>query len=415
MSARITILTAGHLSMCPRMLKAADALVGAGYRVRVVSTRFVPWGFAADADLVARRKGAWNWTAVDYRPEAGLLHGWSRLRRKSAEVVSDRVGLERASLELLAKTVNRVHPELLKAVLAEPADLIYAGSAGALATAALAGRRKGVRYALDLEDFHTGERPASDPLNAVYAKIEREVLPGAAFVTTANEAMANAYENTYRIRARVIHNTFPLPVEPPATVPGPRGLRVAWFGQTIGPGRGLEQAVELLGQTGGPVVFELRGRALEDFWTELESRAAAVAPDLVLVRRPPCPPDDLIAALGGCDVGLALEPGEPLNNRLLLSNKALTYPLAGLAVAITATPGQRDFAAALGEGAVTAEPGDTARLVKGLAAWQKDRKKLARARQAAWEAARDRWHFEHAAERGALLAAVREALGLGGR
>ena len=411
MSARVTILTAGHLSMCPRILKAADALAGAGYRVRVVSTRFVPWGFAADADLVGRRKGAWSWTAVDYRPEAGLLHGWSRLRRKSAEVVSDRVGLERASLDMLAKAVNRVHPELYKAVLAEPADLIYAGSAGALATAALAGRKKGVRYALDLEDFHTGERPARDPLNAVYGRIEREVLPGASFITTANEAMATAYENAYRIRARVVHNTFLLPAEPPPTEPGPRGLRVAWFGQTLGPGRGLEQAVDLLGRTGGPVVLDLRGRALEDFWVELEQRAAAVAPELVLVRRPPCPPDELIPALVGNDVGLALEPGEPLNNRLLLSNKALTYPLAGLAVAITTTPGQRDFAADLGEGAVTGGPGDTEALAQGLASWQKNRKKLARARQAAWEAARRRWHFEHEAERGTLLAAVREVLG----
>jgi glycosyltransferase involved in cell wall biosynthesis len=119
----------------------------------------------------------------------------------------------------------------------------------------------------------------------------------------------------------------------------------------------------------------------------------------------------LIPALRGADVGLALEPGEPLNNRLLLSNKALTYPLAGLAVAISATPGQRDFAAALGEGAVVAEPGDVETLAAGLAAWSKDRKKLARARRAAWEAARSRWHFGHPEERGVLLAAVREALG----
>jgi glycosyltransferase involved in cell wall biosynthesis len=411
MSARVTVLTAGHLSMCPRMLKAADALVEAGYRVRVVSTRFVPWGFAADADLVARRKGAWSWTAVDYRPESGLLHGWSRLRRKSAELVADRVGLERASLDLLANTVNRVHPELVKAVLAEPSDLIYAGSAGALATAALAGRKKGVRYALDLEDFHTGERPPNDPLTAVYARIEREVLPGASFVTTANEPMASAYENLYRIRARVVHNTFALPSDPPPLEPGPRGLRIAWFGQTIGPGRGLEQAIDLLGRVGGSAVFEIRGRALEEFWDELDRRASEVAPNLVLVRRPPCPPDELIPALRGADVGLALEPGEPLNNRLLLSNKALTYPLAGLAVAISATPGQRDYAAALGEGAVVAEPGDVETLAAGLAAWSKDRKKLARARRAAWEAARSRWHFEHPEERGVLLAAVREALG----
>ena len=36
MSARICVVTAGHLSTSPRMLKAADALHAAGYHVRVV-------------------------------------------------------------------------------------------------------------------------------------------------------------------------------------------------------------------------------------------------------------------------------------------------------------------------------------------------------------------------------------------
>ena len=67
MSARICVVTAGHLSTCPRMLKAADALHAAGYAVRVVSANHTPWAQAADREVVRSR--GWKWTVVDYARE----------------------------------------------------------------------------------------------------------------------------------------------------------------------------------------------------------------------------------------------------------------------------------------------------------------------------------------------------------
>src|SRR5206468_8520292 len=63
--ARICIVTAGHLSTCPRMLKAADALAAAGHRVRVVSARYIDWAVAADLEVGRSRPGSWAWTMVD--------------------------------------------------------------------------------------------------------------------------------------------------------------------------------------------------------------------------------------------------------------------------------------------------------------------------------------------------------------
>jgi glycosyltransferase involved in cell wall biosynthesis len=108
----------------------------------------------------------------------------------------------------------------------------------------------------------------------------------------------------------------------------------------------------------------------------------------------------------GYDVGLSLEQGHVQNHALCLGNKALTYVLAGLAIVLTATPGQQPLAADLGEGALVYAPGDVATLAKGLRRWADDRAMLARARAAAWRGARERWHWEHHDERGALLAAV---------
>jgi glycosyltransferase involved in cell wall biosynthesis len=118
----------------------------------------------------------------------------------------------------------------------------------------------------------------------------------------------------------------------------------------------------------------------------------------------------MIALCQGYDVGLAIEPGFSQNNRLALSNKAFTYMLAGLAVALTNTPGQRCLIDDLGPDAIGYEPGDASALAAGLTAWGADRGKLLRAKQAAWEAAQRRWHWEHAQERGALLEAVDSVL-----
>jgi hypothetical protein len=77
-----------------------------------------------------------------------------------------------------------------------------------------------------------------------------------------------------------------------------------------------------------------------------------------------------------------------------------------LAVAISDTPGQRPLALDLGEGALIHALGDVDALAAGLKRWSDDKNLLARAKAAAWDAARRRWHWEHAEERGALLKAV---------
>ena len=71
--ARVTVVTSGHLSTCPRMLKSADALSADGYDVRVIVTRHEPWATETDRDVAARR----TWTAepISYRRgESGMTY-----------------------------------------------------------------------------------------------------------------------------------------------------------------------------------------------------------------------------------------------------------------------------------------------------------------------------------------------------
>ena len=403
--ARICVLTAGHLSTCPRMLKAADALAEAGHRVRVVSARYVDWAREADADVVARRATRWTWSPVD------VDGGWTRARHRAAGALSAVIGGERSPLAVAARAYGRAHPDLVRAALREPMDLVYGGG-GALAAAAAGAARARVPYALDLEDFHSAEQddsPAARAAHALARSIERAVLPGAAFLTAASAAIGAAYVESYGVAPLTIHNVFPLPAQAP-TIAGRlgAGLRLYWFSQTIGPRRGLEDAIAAMGRAAIPGELHVRGRGAPAYLEGLLRLAADVAPELKLVHHDPAPPDAMIELCAGYDVGLSLEQGHVRNRELCLTNTAFTYMLAGLAVAVTDTTGQRPLAESLGEGAILAPPGDIDGLARGLARWAHDGDALARAKGAAWRAAARRWHWEHPRERGALLRAVEQ-------
>ena len=408
---RVCVVTAGHLSTCPRMLKAADALAGAGYRVRVVSTRHVDWATAADVEVHRAREAAWEWTVVDYHRLSGRrTYLRSGLRFHATGALAKGLGLRRCPLAIAARAYGRVHHELLRAALARPVDLYYGGTAGALASVAMAARRAGVPYALDLEDFHSAEQgddSISRLVHGLAERIERAILPDAAFLTAGSAAIASACASKYGVRPIPINNTFPLPKTTPDLTPSVgEGLRLYWFSQTIGPGRGLEDAVEAMGLAGIPGELHLRGRVIPNYLERLCQLAAQRAPHLKLLNHEPAPPDSMVDLCQGFDVGLSLEPGFTINNRLALSNKAFTYVLAGLAVAFSDTPGQRPLARDLGEGAILYTSGNTAALAAGFKCWADDKSLLARAKKAAWEAAQRRWHWEHPDDRGALIRAV---------
>ena len=409
--ARVTVVTSGHLSTCPRMLKSADALIADGYDVRVIATRHEPWAIDADRDAAARR--SWTAETITYRRGEGATYWWTGARYRAARAATEALGPSRAPLAIVSRAFGRVHTELVRAIVADPGDLIYGGTTGALAAIAEAARRTRTPYGVDLEDFHSGETAGADaPLvDALAARVERAVLPGAAFVTAGSEAIAGAYKARDGVDATVIHNTFTLPSRPPdVSRVDPDRLRVYWFSQTIGPGRGLEDAVLALGRSGAAAHLALRGRPHPGYLEALTTLAATHAPRLEIVHLDPAPPDAMIDLARGYDVGLALEQMTPHNRQLCLTNKAFTYILAGMAVAVTDTPGQHALGVDLGRAAALVPAGNIDALAAAFARWASDPAELDCAKRTAWNAATRRWHWEHALEHGALSRLVREAL-----
>jgi glycosyltransferase involved in cell wall biosynthesis len=395
------------------MLKAAESLATAGHEVRVVSTNFVDWG--SSADVVLRARLSMPWRVVDYSRTTG---NWLRIRAGvryfACRNLCKAFGPERLLAAVLGRATTRVLTELVQLAAQAPADLVYGGGSALMATA-LAAKRLDVPYAIDLEDFH-GEEHAATSAEGVFSNrlaqaAEKIVFRDAAFLTTASDAIADRYADAYGKRPLVINNTFPLPAREPEFAPvDSAGLRLYWFSQTIGPGRGLEDAVRAAGLAGINCQLHLLGNPSDGFLDRLASMAKECAPRLKLVHHAPQPPDRMVDLCRDYHIGLALEPGHSVNNKLALSNKAFTYILAGLAVIFTDTPGQRGLAMDLGAGGFLYSPGDIEKLARGLRLWAENPTQLLAARRAAWAAACRRWHWHHPEEEGTLLRAVREVL-----
>jgi hypothetical protein len=409
MPRKVTIVAGGHLSTCPRMLKAADALAEAGYAVRVITTVNTPWARAADLELHARRP--WQWETVDYTRDGDAAR-WllSGVRTKSSLLLAKGLNGHTPS-GVAASAMGRVHRELVQAIVREPSDVIYGGQRGAIAAVVEASRISGVPCGVDFEDFHCEEdEPGQGRLrNDLSALIMREASVHAAFTTAGSAAIADACAARFGVRPLPINNVFHLPMTP-VLDRAPGALRLYWFSQTIGGGRGLEDVVDAVGMARIPCELHLRGLPASGYVESLRARAAAVAPQLHIEAHAPGDPDRMIDCCRGFDAGISAEQGHIQNRQINLSNKALTYPLAGLALVLTDTDGHRPLSADLCGAAVVYEPGDVRALADGLARWR-DERELRRAREAAWEAAVRRWHWEHPLERDALLAQVKEVAG----
>jgi glycosyltransferase involved in cell wall biosynthesis len=394
------------------MLKAADALAGAGYDVRMVATLHEPWATVTDLDVRLQR--SWPVSVVNYRKgQSGATYWWTGAQHRAARMAVAALGSDRATMPVVARAFARVHAALVQAVCAQPAELIYGGTTGALAAIAEAARRSGTPFGIDFEDLHSAETsgPEAPAIDGLAARIERDVIRDAAFITTSSEAIAAEYQRRYSVDATVIHNTFPLPSKRPDWSRARPGVfRAYWFSQTIGPGRGLEAAVTALGRIGVDAELTLLGRAQEGYLKTIYAVAAAGVSRVAIHHQPPVAPDDMVDFVRGYDVGLALDCGMPLNRELCMTNKAFTYILAGVPVVMADTAGQRALGHDLGAGAALVPGGDVDALTAALAYWATNPAALDAAKRAAWERAANRWHWEHEAERGRLLRLVRETL-----
>jgi glycosyltransferase involved in cell wall biosynthesis len=394
----VCLITPGHVASTPRLVKEADALVEAGYRVHVVCARTFPAADLLDADILGAAR--WTYTRVDAGRGAGAI-ARKILRRFSRRLV---VRARFATVRVAARA-NGAEALHLGAIAArQPAALYIGHCLPALPAAALAARRRGAAYGFDAEDFHDAETEAvlHDPAEHLSAGLlQTRLLPGCAHLTAAAPLISRQYEEAYRVHPRTVLNVFPLAQAPGSPVdPGPvsaaRPARVYWFSQTIGPGRGLESAVEVLSRMRTPVELHLRGFPSPGYPGRLQALASRAGLSRPVRFLPPGPPAEMARLAAEADLGLSTEARLPPNRNLCLTNKIFIYLLAGIPQLLSDTAAQSALAPELGEAALLADLGQPGAVAGRLDKFLGDPERVAGSRRRARELARDRfcWDLE---------------------
>jgi glycosyltransferase involved in cell wall biosynthesis len=348
----ICFVTPGHLASNPRLVKEAIAAELAGYRIAVVFSQYMTELVPSD-DSILSRHPSWHASAIDWTSQTVASR---RLRRQS--------GLRQRIASLFfgwtprrtvgGRALTRVHDELLDAACRVRANLYIAHNVAALPIAAAAAAPH-AQFAFDAEDFHRGELAhsrASARQRALIEWAEREYMPRCSYLSAASDGIADAYARCLGVsRPTTILNVFSR-IERDVAVPEQLRRRerqggrysLYWFSQTIGAGRGLEDVVDALAHLGDDVHLHVRGMWAAGYERELRGRARALGVEHRLHALATVDPHYLVRLTAQHDVGLALEQPVTENRMLCLTNKLYTYLLAGLPVAASDTPGQRDAA-----------------------------------------------------------------------
>lgn len=407
-SRHICLVTPGHLATNPRLVKEADALHAAGYRVSVVAGRFIDWADQADREFDSR---PWRVHRTAFGPLAGKRRYLAQgIRRRLSRLIHHRSG------RLAEWAFHPAIPALTRLACSIQADLYIAHNLAALPAAWQAARRHGAKLGFDAEDFHIGELSDS-PENASarlhIRQIEGRYLPYCDYISAASPGIAEAYAATYSLPLpKVVLNTFPLSTAAPVPEPQPepKWSSVYWFSQTIGPDRGLETAVQAIGLAHTKPRLYLRGNVSPEFASHLLALAARHGASERLVIESPAMPQEMSRLAAAHDLGLAAEVSTTKNHAICLSNKIFTYLLAGLPVLASDTEAQTRLALEFPDVIELYEQGNARSLAAAMDTGLSSPSQLLARKRAAWRLGQERFNWEK--EQRNFLAIVSGVMGV---
>lgn len=406
----VCLVTPGHLASTPRLVKSADALVGAGYRVHVVAAAPFPPADPLDASILA--SAAWGYTRVPTRKGPAVLA--RKLLRRFARVLVGRFDVSSPSWAALAQSAEADH--LASAAARIPAQLYLGHSIASLYPVAAAARARGSLYGFDIEDFHDAETEdamADAAESRARRLLQAAFLPGSRPLTCAAPLIGKKYAEAYGVRPATVLNVFPTTHAPAKARPARTFTEelpavLYWFSQTVGPGRGLENVLGVMGRMRTPCVLHVRGFAAPSYIEHLQETARVAGLRRPVIVLPPAEPGEMARLASEADLGLSVELPVPLNHDLCLPNKIFVYLMAGIPQILSSTTAQRSFGGELGEAALVCEMDQTDASASRIDALLGDPEAVRRARTAAWEAAHGRYCWE--IEKRVLLEAVATVL-----
>jgi glycosyltransferase involved in cell wall biosynthesis len=270
-------------------------------------------------------------------------------------------------------------------------DVVHANDLDTLPAAALLARRSGARLVYDAHELYTTQEPDPPRVHQrVSSSLESRLARRADAVVTVSKPIAEELRRRLGLEEtpHVVLNCPPL-VEAKGKAPLPGSPLAAVYQGAMGPGRPLEDLL-LAADNARGVHFTLRiaGADPGSLRAKVEQRGLT---NVEVVE--PVPPDRLVDALAGFEVGLVINRPVTQNDELVLPNKLFEYLMAGLAVAVPRLPGMTPLVEEADFG-VTYEPGRPDALAAALRGLSSDPDRLAELRANARFAAVQRLNSE---------------------
>lgn len=360
------------------MLKEAVTLAANGYSIDIITTIYSnelhQQDHLAIGGLNIRLHFITNSSARDF---------WSlaaRMMNKTGKLLNKYLGIQ----TLFA--LGYAPYQYLKKAIAVNADLYICHQelASYVGTKLLA---LGFKVAFDIEDWYSEdllpvakkERPVK-----LLQQVESIALTKGTYVTTTSNTLANVLAKQYGSKTPVvIYNVFPPLKNTFANKTFAAPVKLFWFSQTIGPGRGLEKFIKLLNNLKEEVQLHLLGAVNEAYKNQL---GLLIAKQHYIYFHPLVPENDLMRKIASFDIGLALESSDIASRDNTITNKFFQYLQAGLPIIATETAGQLEGFEHFKPGVLIPQsPNDAA--IKTLAKWLTNPQEIALAAERAKQAA----------------------------
>lgn len=348
MARRYVIVSGFQVINNPRVVKEADAIAELGHEVIVLAAihraadlprieamvrerkwQHVPVVDLTQRDLPNRLRGTWLRAMARLMREAGQRFGYQHPMQ---------LGYESGALLRMARKLD--------------ADLYSLHLEKALWVGRkLVGDGRAVR--IDMEDWYSEDGLPADQAKRPLAMMRQDeslLLNNAVHSTTTSRVLAEGLVQAYGCpMPAVIHNSFPSEERyatdgrtidrKDTTLPS-----IAWFSQTIGPGRGLEALMQAVSLIDVPFEVHLRGTPRPGYVQHL---MADMSPELRarIHIHPQVPQDELLSRLSEHDIGYCGELSDCASRHLTTPNKIFEYMRASLAIVASDTAGQKEVAA----------------------------------------------------------------------
>lgn len=386
MTKRIAILTAGHLSSCPRLIKEAELLSKNGYAISIVYLNSIPRIAKLDYSYIDQHKD-WDFHEVK----------WDN----SFETFTSRLYFRLFNLfGIRSKYVQSSSKKLIDKIVSIKADLYIAHHPSVLVAASIAAAKYKSKYAYDIEDafaFVEDGRYLDNPdLNIQY--LESKYIKDTCYTSTASPLYAEVYKQLYKIKKSPINllNVFNINKSPVEYSDRKDLQKVSfyWYSQTVGLNRGLQDlfmAVNRLKENS----FELhiRGTCTNEVKQTLMNLLDSELHKTNIFFHNTVNITELSQRNKEHDIGFALETATSLNRDLCISNKILDYLCSGLMIVATNTSGHKYITNELGEHCIAYNEKDIDALTKSLQIFIDNKELIANAKSKSIELAKMKYNW----------------------